>query len=70
MGLMGMGASFGEAGTGLVGESGVLECHSWVKHDMTVPGEITRALGDSGREDKKHPFSFKPCKNTHHQPYP
>lgn len=50
IGLMGMGISCGDAGTGLVGESGVLECHSWVKHDMTELEEMNRALGDSARE--------------------
>lgn len=66
MGLMGMGISLGDAGTGLVGESGVLECQSCVKHDMTEPGEINRALGDSRREEN-HSLHFKQCEDTHHQ---
>lgn len=65
MGLMGMGISFGDAGTGLVGDSAVLECHSCVKHDMMVPGEIKRALGDSRREEN-HSLHFKQCEDAHH----
>lgn len=68
MGLMGMGISRGDAGVGLVGESGVLECHSCVKHDMTEPRETNRALGDSGREEN-HSLHFKQCENTHHHTY-
>lgn len=63
MGLMGMGISPGDAGTGLVGDSGVLECHSWEKQDMMEPPERNRALGDSGREGK-HRIYFKPGGNT------
>lgn len=66
MGLMGMGISLGDAGTGLVGEAGVLECHSCVKQDMTEPGEINRALGDSRREEN-HSLHFRQCEDARHQ---